>query len=165
MRVEGGFTTVEEPRRLSLGEGPPLVLEGDVDDPRHGPRGGGHLDGGVGDVLAVGQDVAEVHLQPREEVLPDHHHLLGPGDPALADGEGLDDRTLAAAGHDQVWSLSSFKVSYQVLRKLELSLVCFLAHDLPDGPRQPRAFWADSVPFADTGCRVVICGNYRGTRL
>ena len=29
------------------------------------------------------------------------------------------------------------------------------------GPRQRRDFWADSVPFVDTGSLVVICGNYR----
>ena len=33
------------------------------------------------------------------------------------------------------------------------------------GPRQQRAFGADSAPFVDTGCLVVISGNYRGTRL
>ena len=41
---------------------------------------------------------------------------------------------------DQVWSVSSFNVRRQVLRKLESSLVRFLAHDFLDGPRQRRTF-------------------------
>ena len=54
--------------------------------------------------------------------------------------------------------LASFKA------KLESSLVRFLAHDCLDGPRQQRAFLADSVPFDDTG-RLVIRRNYRRIRL
>ena len=37
---------------------------------------------------------------------------------------------------NQVWSLSGLKVSWQVLRKFESSLVRFLAHDCLHGPRQ-----------------------------
>ena len=40
----------------------------------------------------------------------------------------------------QVWSLSGLKVSWQVLRKLESSLVRFHAHDCLDDHRQRRAF-------------------------
>ena len=47
---------------------------------------------------------------------------------------------------------------------LDSSLVPFLAHDFFDGPGQRRAFWADSEPFVDTGCLVVIRGNYLGFR-
>ena len=39
---------------------------------------------------------------------------------------------------------------------LESSLVRFLAHDFLDGPRQRRAFWADSAPFVDTGSIIVL---------
>ena len=38
---------------------------------------------------------------------------------------------------------------------LESSHVRFLAHDYLDGPRQRRAFWADSVPLVDMSCLVV----------
>ena len=48
---------------------------------------------------------------------------------------------------------------------LESSLVRFLAHDLLDGPRQRRAFWADSASCVDTGRLIFIRGNYQGTRL
>ena len=44
------------------------------------------------------------------------------------------------------------------------SLVRILAHDFLDGSCQPWAFIADPAPFIDMGC-LVICGNYRGTRL
>ena len=47
---------------------------------------------------------------------------------------------------------------------LESSLVRFLAHDFLNSPCQQRAFLADSVPFVDMGCLVVIPGNNRGTR-
>ena len=50
------------------------------------------------------------------------------------------------------------------LWKLE-SRLRFLACDFLDGPRQQRAFWADSAPFVDTGRLIVICGNYWGTKL
>ena len=57
----------------------------------------------------------------------------------------------------QVRSLSSFKVSRQVLWKTWIK-----SHPFPCSwlPRQRKAFWADSAPFVDTGHLVVIRGNY-----
>ena len=43
--------------------------------------------------------------------------------------------------------------------QLESRFVRLLAHDLVDGPRQQRAYRADSAPFVDTGRLVVIRGN------
>ena len=47
---------------------------------------------------------------------------------------------------------------------LESNLVHFLAHDFLNSPHQPRAIWAGSAAFADTG-RLVIHRNYWLTML
>ena len=66
---------------------------------------------------------------------------------------------------EQVWSLSSFKVSHQLFTNYlnQVSSVSLLL-DFLDGPRQRRAFWAD-LPFVDMDRLVVIPRTYRGTKL
>ena len=61
-------------------------------------------------------------------------------DKAIGTDDDVMDYLYASSSVSQVWSLSSLKVSWQVLRKLESSLVRFLAHDFLAGPRQRRAF-------------------------
>ena len=58
-----------------------------------------------------------------------------------------------------------FKVGSLLDEKVESSLIRFLAQNFLNGPRQRRAFLADSAPFDDTDHLVVIRQNYLGKRL
>ena len=88
------ITTVKEPVWLPLGQRASFVLEGDVDHPWDGSGRSGDLHGSVCNEIPVSQNAAKVHLEARKEVLPDDNHLLATLEPALCEGEGLDDWAL-----------------------------------------------------------------------